>query len=415
MKISRLLKSGIKEHLWQKEITLLVGARQVGKTTLLKEIAEELRGERQKVLFLNLDIESDFAYFQSQEHLLQRIRLEMGEEKGFVFIDEIQRKTNAGLFLKGLYDMDLPYKFIVSGSGSLELKEKNHESLTGRKRIFELYPVSITEFLDYRTHYQYTDRLVNWAEIEAVKAERLLVEYLNYGGYPKVVMAPKASEKTLILQEIFQSYLEKDLKFLLGLEKTSAFTLMIRLLASRVGQPINYSSLSQETGLSTPTLKKYLWYAEKTFILEMLPPFFRNPSKELIKAPEIYFNDLGFRNFSLRKSGTMTDFPEMGFLFENFVFQVLREKFAAPNRPLKYWRTKGQAEVDFVLEQGLRPLPIEVKCMKMEQPKITPSFRSFISEYAPEEAWVVNLSLQAEIKMNATRIRFIPWYSLALN
>lgn len=414
MKIRRYSKQKIKDHLSRKEITLLIGARQVGKTTLLKEIAEELRRDGRQVIFLTLDVETDFAHFQSQEHLLQKIRLAAGDQKAFIFIDEIQRKTNAGRFLKGLYDMDLPHKFIVSGSGSLELKEKIHESLAGRKRIFELYPVSVKEFFDYRTDYQYADRLTEWARIESGKAEQFLLEYLNYGGYPQVILTPKSAEKTLILQEIFQSYLEKDMKFLLDIEKPAAFTLLIRLLANQIGNPINYSTLSRQTGLSMPTLKKYLWYAEKTFVIETLTPFFRNPTKELIKAPEVYFNDLGFRNFSLRKLGYMMDFSKLGHLFENFIFQLLRQNFVAPNQPLKYWRTKDKAEVDFVLERGLQPLPVEVKCRKMNRPEISRSFRRFIREYAPEEAWIVNLELQAEINIADTKVRFVPWYDLAL-
>ena len=151
MEIRRELYEVLKQHLSAKEITLLVGARQVGKTTLLRALMEALRRQGEKVLFFNLDIEADARYFQSQATLLQKINLEWGDAGGYVFIDEIQRKENAGLFLKGLYDMQLPYKWVVTGSGSLELKEKIHESLVGRKRQYELFPVSFREFLHYKT------------------------------------------------------------------------------------------------------------------------------------------------------------------------------------------------------------------------------------------------------------------------
>ena len=110
--------------------------------------------------------------------MLARVRLEAGEQEAFVFVDEIQRKTNAGLFLKGLYDQDLPYKWVVTGSGSLELKEKIHESLLGRKRLFELFPVNISEFLHFKTHYAYPGKLREWVRLESEKAELLLMEYL---------------------------------------------------------------------------------------------------------------------------------------------------------------------------------------------------------------------------------------------
>ena len=157
--IRRKVEHLLKKQLSKKEITILIGARQVGKTTVIKKIISELRGKGNKVVFFNLDFESDARYFESQELLLKKIRLELGDSPGYVFVDEIQRKEDAGRFLKGIYDLDLPYKFVVTGSGSLQLKEKISESLTGRKRLIEMYPVSFEEFVDYKTKYKYSDRL----------------------------------------------------------------------------------------------------------------------------------------------------------------------------------------------------------------------------------------------------------------
>ena len=135
--IKRSLLIELEKHLQNKEISLITGPRQAGKTTLMLMLKSSLEEKKEKTLLLNLDIEADRRFFNSQAELVRKIQLEIGNNKGYVFIDEMQRKENAGLFLKGLYDMNLPYKFIVSGSGSIELKEKIHESLTGRKRIFE--------------------------------------------------------------------------------------------------------------------------------------------------------------------------------------------------------------------------------------------------------------------------------------
>ncbi len=125
----------------------------------------------------------------SQGAPLQKIHLELGKDGGVIFIDEIQRKENAGLFLKGLYDQDLPWKFVVSGSGSIELKEKISESLAGRKRMFELSTVSFGEFLDFKTGYRYTDKLREFFRSEPTKTDQLFREYLMYGGYPRVILA----------------------------------------------------------------------------------------------------------------------------------------------------------------------------------------------------------------------------------
>jgi predicted AAA+ superfamily ATPase len=223
-------------------------------------------------LFLNLDSEMDKNYFSSQQLLLKKIELEIGKKRGYVFIDEIQRKENAGIFLKGIYDMNLPYKFIVSGSGSLELKEQIHESLIGRKRIFELGTVSFDEFINFKTHYKYENNLNSFFELEQEAADIYLKEYLNFGGYPRVISEQEEREKTLIINDIFHSYLEKDITYLLRVERTDAFIDLIKIIAGSMGKLMNYSKISAELNISVQTLKNYLYYAEKTFILQKLTP-----------------------------------------------------------------------------------------------------------------------------------------------
>ena len=149
--IKRKLFEELKNHLSKQEISFIVGPRQAGKTTVMLFLKEYLEKIGERAVFLNLDIELDKEFFISQSRLIKKIELELGKQKGFVFIDEIQRKDDAGLFLKGIYDMNLPYKFIGSGSGSVELKEKIHESLVGKKRIFELSPLSFEEFINFKT------------------------------------------------------------------------------------------------------------------------------------------------------------------------------------------------------------------------------------------------------------------------
>ena len=158
--IKRKLFQELVDHLPQKEMSLIIGPRQAGKTTLMEMLKAHLDKSGERALFLNLDIEWDRPHFESQAALLKKIELELGgQQHGYVFIDEIQRKEDAGLFLKGLFDLNLPYKFIVSGSGSLELKQKIHESLVGRKRLFELSTITFEEFSNHRTDYRYEQNL----------------------------------------------------------------------------------------------------------------------------------------------------------------------------------------------------------------------------------------------------------------
>lgn len=226
--IKRRLFSELKDHLSKREISFIVGPRQAGKTTLMLLLKNYLDQKGEKTLFLNLDIEKDKEFFTSQSGLIKKIELELGREKGVVFIDEIQRKDDAGVFLKGIYDMNLPYKFIVSGSGSVELKAKVYESLTGRKRIFELSTLSFEEFVNFKTEYKYEDNLTVFFDVERAKSYELLNEYLNFGGYPRIVIEDKLVEKQRLINEIYQSYIERDISYLLRIHKTESFSHLVK-------------------------------------------------------------------------------------------------------------------------------------------------------------------------------------------
>lgn len=410
--IERTLFSDLVKHLPKKEISIIIGPRQSGKTTLMELLKEHLEKEGARTLYLNLDIEWDRPHFDSQLALLKKIELELGKKRGFVFIDEIQRKENAGLFLKGLFDLKLPYKFIVSGSGSLELKEQIHESLIGRKRLFELTTITFLEFVNHKTDYKYKDNLLNFFEIENAKAQQLLTEYMDFGGYPRVVLESERNEKNKIIDEIYRSVLEKDVAYLLKVGKTEAFSSLIKLLSSQIGNLINYSELSSTLNISHQTLKKYLWYSQKIFLLELVSPYARNIRKEITKSPVPYFWDMGIRNYSLGIFGHVSSPSEFGFLFENFVFLLLRTRTVLSLTKLNFWRTKDKAEVDFILESGKEIIPIEVKFKSFKKEEVPRSLRSFIEKYGPSEAYIVNLNFKKTLKIDKTTLFFIPFYEL---
>lgn len=408
--IKRKLFQALENHLDKKEITFIVGSRQAGKTTLMMLLVDHLEKEGKKTVFLNLDVETDRQFFNSQEQLLRKIVLEIGERQGFVFIDEIQRKEDAEVFLKGLYDMNLPYKFIVSGSGSVELKEHIHESLAGRKRMFELTTLTFEEFVDFQTGYKYEGRLAEFFDLEKERTKRLLEEYLNFGGYPRVVLSETVDEKRKVIAELYQSYLERDIVYLLGVQKTENFTSLVKVMASQIGNLVNISELSQTLGLSMATIKNYLWYMQKTFFLNKITPFFKNVRKEITKSPVYYFYDLGMRNYALGAFGTATVTGDMGFLFENFIFNILREKVGDSAMQIHFWRTKDKAEVDFVVNAGKEVIPIEAKYRELKSPQTTRSFQSFISKYHPGKAFVVHLGAKSTEKIDDTNIYLLPYH-----
>ncbi len=410
--IKRKLLSDLQAHLSKKEITMIVGPRQAGKTTLMQVLKDRLLAKGENVLYLNLDLEEDKRHFTSQLMLLSKIELEIGKSRGYVFIDEIQRKQDAGLFLKGLYDRNLPYKFVVSGSGSIELKEKIHESLAGRKQIFELTTVSFMEYVDYKTDYKYEHTLDLFFELEPEQMAILLENYLNFGGYPRVILEDRLDEKRKVIDEIFQSYINRDIGIFLKVAKLDGYTNMMRVLSAQSGGLVNLSELSNTLGLSLPTVSNYLWYAEKTFIVFKLTPHYQNKRKEITRSPVYYFTDPGFRNYASALFGLLNQEADYGFPFQGLILSMIRETIKYSGAGVYFWRTKDGAEVDFIVDYRVSRIPIEAKYKKLQKPEISRSLMNYIKAYEPEEVLIVNLTLEDVKKVEQTKVRFIPFYKL---
>ena len=335
---------------------MVLGPRQSGKTTILEKLREELREQGKPTVFLNLDIIEDRQWFSSQHALIELVERRVGQGRAYVFIDEVSRLENAGVFLKGLYDMKSGHKFVVTGSGSLELKSNIIEPLTGRKQTFYCYPLSFTEFVVYKLGLEAADFDEEYARVtrelitQPLKRQRLVDEYVNFGGYPGVVLAQTEEEKNRILREVYLSYLEKDIGLLLRVEKEQAFENLVKILASQTGNLINRAELSATLGVSEKTIERYLYLLEKTFVIDVIRPFYRNARKELVKSPKIYFVDLGLRNALIGDFNPLELRQDVGYLWENFMVIERIKKFANQNLFLKYnfWRTFSGAEVDWI-------------------------------------------------------------------
>ena len=243
--------------------------------------------------------------------------------------------------------------------------------------------------------------------IDKEKIREFLEEYLTFGGYPRVVLENLLKEKNKIINEIYQSYLEKDISYLLKIRKTEDFSNLVKVLASQIGCLFNVSEVSRTLGISQKTVNNYLWYLQKTFILQKITPYFRNIRKEITKSPIFYFYDLGLRNYGIGVFGHVENPRDRGKLFENFVLNILKEKFIESPAKINFWRTKDGAEVDFVIDFGRKQIPIEVKYRDLKKPEITRSFRSFIERYQPEKAFIVNLSFEHTLSLNGTDIHFV--------
>lgn len=413
MYIKRDIYPTIRDHLEKPEITLITGPRQAGKTTLIRHLESELHNNNQKTVYLNLDIESDFALVQSQETLLFALKNQVGEQRAYVFIDEFQRKGDGGRFLKGLYDMNLPYKFIITGSGSIELKEQVHESLAGRKQTFEMDTLSFEEYLNHETDYAYESNLPAYARIYPERAQLYLHNYLTFGGYPRLALVDSIEEKRNLLQEIYSSYLLKDITALLQIEKTLAFQKLVESMSILDGKLVNISNLAKHIGLASQTIEKYLWYLEQTYILRPVRPFSGNPLREINKSYTYYFRDLGLKNLISAQFDPPSDRVNWGFDFQNYVFLALHQRLQSKQPAgVHFWRTNDGAEMDFVIKRGKHVIGVECKHHAFAKPAYTRSMRSFIDKYRPEAVYIVNTTLTHEESIDGTPVRFMPFLEM---
>jgi len=397
-------------HLGKKEITVITGARQTGKTTLLLYLKDRLVKEgvpQDSIKMFNLDLFYDLENVRNQEEFIKYLKEELKKDKFlYVFIDEVQRLENPGIFLKGIYDLNLPVKFVVTGSSSLEMKSKVGEFLTGRKQVFYVWPFSFEEYIEAKA--PTLSGLLKEKNISRINRDKILSlfhEYIVFGGYPRVVLAESKGERIQILNEIYSSYVEKDVIGYLNVKEPIKYSKLVTVLSDQIGSGVNFSSISNRLGIHIRTLEGYVYALEQTFVIKRARPFFTNKQKEITKMPKIYFVDTGLRNFAVRD---FTEFPlrrDRGSLLENYVFTAfMRNK----NLTVNYWRTKDKNEVDFIVKDFYgNIMPIEVKATEIKKPVIFKNFRIFLEKYGIKKGYIVNLSMEREIQFNKRSVEFI--------
>ena len=404
-------------HMEKPEITLITGARQVGKTVLMNMVKEWLINEKNipedNVLSFNLDLIKDWEFFQDQSRFIEFLRGKSENKKLYVFVDEAQRVNETGRFFKGIYDSNLPVKLILTGSSSFELKTKLKESLSGRKRVFPLYTFSFKEYLEAK-HKNLSAALSGLSSIPDLKRKEMVScfrEYALWGGYPRVVFGDDKEEKLHILNEIYSSYIEKDIVGLLDIRNKLSFSNMVKLLAGQIGQLVNISELANSLNLDRATCERYIRTLTDTFVINPILPYFKNSRQEIIKQNKIYFLDTGLRNYSVENFSTFAGRADAGLLIENAIFKELLISLGTFDK-IRFWRTKPGAEVDFLIINDKRILPVEIKTA-IKKPTIPSGLRSFIEKYKPEKALVVGLGIfNQSVKVSGTTVYFIHPYEL---
>lgn len=411
--IQRQLEKKIKLFLKRKEAIAIIGPRQAGKTTFIVHLAKELEYERKKVKFMTFENRGDLEMFQDSIEDFKAL----AQNYSCLIIDEFQYAKDAGQKLKYLYDTT-ETKFIISGSSSLELTFQTGKYMVGRLFDFKLMPFSFREFLSAKNKelFDILDKKINpdsifdfnvkngfGQEINRRLAEAL-EKYVVYGGYPAVVLSKSDAEKQKVLAAIIEKYLLQDIKGLLNLATEDELIKLSRFLAAQIANLVNFSELSNASGLNYKEVLKHLNVLEKTFIIDLIRPFFANKRTELTKNPKNYFIDLGLRNFLLSDFRPLKNRNDAGAVMENYAYDMLANLIFSSK--LKYWRTKSKAEVDFVIEREGGTFPIEVKYVSKKI--IGKSFYSFINKFKPKTGIILTKDYLGQEKIDKTIVKFIP-------
>lgn len=352
MQYERTIHKQLKDRIDTPEIVVVTGMRRVGKTTALQMIFNEIPSKNK--VFIDIENPIDQRVFEEKDYNNIWANLQVygisNKERSYIFLDEIQAMPSIVKAVKYLHD-HYNVKFFLTGSSSFYLKNLFPESLAGRKIVFDLYPLSFEEFLIFKNyakefHESLTDKDNNKNPVTFEKSRKLYEEYLEYGGFPQVVLTEDRNEKITQLNDIFKSYFEKDVRLISDFKQIRHFRDLLLLLLQRTGSKLVISKLASEVGISRETVYAYLAFLEGTYFINLVTPFTRNPDREVSGAKKVYLCDNGF----FRHFGRVSN----GALLENAVYLNLR-KYGT----IQYYQRRSGREIDFILAERL--VGLEVK------------------------------------------------------
>ncbi len=365
----RIIFEKLLQHLPKKEFTILTGARQTGKSTLLKQLEKHCINDNIPVVFLNFEFKNILA--DLDENPLNLLNyLPQTTEKKVVLIDEVQYLKDPTNFLKLLYDEHaVDIKIIATGSSAFYMDDKFNDSLSGRKKIFTLLTCSFDEYLELvgRTDLlEEKSRIISNPKAKSTQLAYLKNEwdnYMIYGGYPAVITENDFKEKQARLRELRDSFIKRDI-LEAGVQNETVFYQLFRLIASQTGNLININELASTLKVRNETIVNYLYVMQKCFHVALVKPFFRNLRKELVKMPKAYLLDTGLRNCLVNNFQPIATRLDKGELWECVNYKLLAEKHSFDD--IKFWRTADGNEVDFVLPEADHPYAVEVKFSELQ-------------------------------------------------
>ena len=342
--IEREIFNALENHLEKKWITVITGMRRVGKTTALKYLLGKVKTNN-KIYFDLERVENRYLFKQDNykdiERSLQAEGIDL-EKKAVIALDEIQLVPSITSVIKYFYD-NFNIKFLVTGSSSFYLKHHFSESLAGRKRIYEMYPLSFGEYLTFKeiSLEKNDDNLFPNFNLSLFnRLKQHYKDFIKFGGFPEVVLTEDPEDKEEYLKDIINAYIELDIKLLSDFSATDALYKLIKLLGNRIGSKTDYTKLSDILGIHRQKVKDYLQLLEHTYFIQLLSPFTKNPDREISLQKKIYFSDTGILN--------VVGVQSQGTLFENTVaLQLLRKG------KVNYYARKTGQEIDFILDDKI--------------------------------------------------------------
>lgn len=398
--IDREIIPDIMKWIDDKEMVLLLGARQTGKTSILYKIILELvssgKADKGDIIFFDAENVNEATMLsRGHEEILKFVNPEKNRRK-YLFIDEIHYVKNIDRTLKLLVDhYGGSIKILATGSSSIEIKNRFRESMAGRKIIFEVHPLTFREFLDFsgnRPLLKVISGVDTMKESVNASAEHMrqmsseYLKYLVYGGYPRVVLERDDEKKKKILEEIYNAYIRKDVSYFFRIDDIDRFNAFIKYVALNSGQIFNKNSASRELGIAVKTLDRYVNILKLTYVLGVIRPFYSNKTKEILKMPKMYFNDIGIRNFITGNFRDIDSREDAGAVIETGVYMNLIKR-AGNRENIKFWRAKTGGEVDFIIE-GRGPEAFE--CKKSSSSFSRARYAEFINKYKPSAFYVMS-------------------------
>lgn len=353
--IRRTLFQNLQSHLVKKEFSIITGARQTGKSTLLRQLEAYCKDAGIPVIFLNLENKTILA--ELNENPLNLLKFVPEPTRRTVtLVDEIQYLDDPSNFLKLLYDEHSEQiKVVATGSSAFYIDNQFKDSLAGRKKIFQLYTCSFDEYLDLsgKSHLkEEKEHILKNGDFKSTLIDYLRVEwesYMIYGGFPAIVTEPDKQEKINRLKEIRDSFIKRDI-LESGVVNETAFYNLFRILAGQTGCMINVNELSSTLRIKNETVDNFLNVLQKCIHIALIKPFYRNLRKELVKMPKVFLLDTGLRNCLLNNFQPLTVRTDKGELWENTIFRIIADKIGLD--AIQYWRTTNGNEVDFVISES---------------------------------------------------------------